>query len=48
MKPASSTLECPICRDIAASEDNYFIITDCGHFFHANCIKINLSQSESR
>jgi L-lysine 2,3-aminomutase len=39
-----SSIECPICMDNIDLNKNY-VITDCGHKFHTNCLLTNISQN---
>ena len=36
--------ECPICFDIIKNNNNY-IVTECGHHFHANCLLKSVSMN---
>lgn len=36
--------ECPICMDIVDNNKNY-VITECGHIFHAHCIMTSIAHN---
>ena len=36
--------ECPICMDEIVENIN-FVITECGHGFHTNCLLTNVSRN---